>query len=169
MQSWTFYRVARRRIAGEISIVAASPVDIVHILSRLNPGLPVRPPVPNPLVTRLVANRHGRVCGFVELVRHPPEDAPYVGHWLFGLIVLDPLDRGLGIGEALARRVVEMARSEGAGELWLVVAEKNVPAIGLYRKLGFERSALEGLEDLLEEGAGTTGRRRITMVKVLHE
>jgi len=113
--------------------------------------------------------RSRRVTGFVELVRHPPEHAPYIGHWLFSLNVLDPWCRGLGIGEALARHVVGCARREGARELWLVVGEANGPAIALYRKLGFERAAVVGLEELLEEEARTTGKRRITMVHRMQE
>ena len=77
--------------------------------------------------------------------------------------------RGLGIEEALARHVVGCARREGARELWLVVGEANGPAIALYRKLGFERAAVVGLEELLEEEARTTGKRRITMVHRMQE
>jgi ribosomal protein S18 acetylase RimI-like enzyme len=154
---------------GGISITTASPSDLAYVQSKLTPGLPIEPPSPDPLVTRLVATRYGRICGFVELVRHPLEHSPYVGHWLFSLTVMDPLYRGLGIGEALARRMIEIASDEGTRELWLVVGETNRPAIGLYRKLGFERSAVGGLEELLEEEGKTTGQRRMTMVKRLDD
>jgi ribosomal protein S18 acetylase RimI-like enzyme len=167
VQSRTIYRATGRRFASGITVTTASPADLECVQSRLTPGLSVVPPSPDHLISRFVAVRHGRVTGFVELVRHPPEDAPFTGHWLFSLTVLDPLFRGLGIGEALARRVIEIASDEGARELWLVVGETNRPAVALYRKLGFERTAIEELEEQLEVEARTTGRRRITMVKRL--
>lgn len=168
-QSQGIYRAVGKRVAGEISITMASPADLAYVHSRLSPGIPYEPAPSSNLVTRFVAMRSRRVTGFVELVRHPPEHAPYIGHWLFSLNVLDPWCRGLGIGEALARHVVGCARREGARELWLVVGEANGPAIALYRKLGFERAAVVGLEELLEEEARTTGKRRITMVHRMQE
>jgi len=169
VQSQGIFRVVGRRIYGEISITMASSSNLEYVYSRLNPGIPSAPSPPDPLVTRLVAVRRGRIIGFVELVRHPPEHAPYVGHWLFSLHVLDPLYRGLGIGEALAHHVIGLARREEARELWLVVGATNWPAIGLYRKLGFELVAVPGLEEQLEEEAEATGKRRMTMMKRLYD
>jgi len=163
------FRAVGRRLTGEIRITIASPADLVYVQSRLTPGLPPIPPSPDPLITHLVGIRHGRVRGFVELVRHPSEEKPYVRYWLSSLIVLDPLCRGRGIGEALACRVMEIARGEEAGELWLVVGETNRPAVALYQKLGFERAVVEDLEEQLGEEAKTAGKRSITMVKRLHE
>lgn len=169
VQSRGAYRAAGRRITGKTNISVASPSDLEYVQARLNPGARFEPSPPDPLVTRFAAARHGRVVGFVELVRHPPEHAPYVGCWLFSLTVLDPVYRGLGIGEALALRVIDTARCEGAKELWLVVGEGNLPAIRLYQKLGFERAVVEDLEEQLENEALNTGRRRITMAKQLVE
>lgn len=169
MQSQGFFRAARRRIAPKISITTASPADLEYVQTRLNPGVTFIPNPPDPWVTRLVAVRHERVIGFVELVRHPPEHAPFVGFWLFSLYVLDPLYRGSGIGEALACHAIGLARREGAKELWLVVGETNCPAINLYRKLGFERAVAKGLEERYEDTAKLTGSRSITMVKQMIE
>lgn len=148
-----------------MTIRKASPVDLVYVNASLNPGTPFRSSLPDPAVTRIVAERHGQILGFVEIIRHPPEDAPYVGYWLSSLYVLDPLFRGLGIGEALASHIIEIARIEGAKELWLLVVGTNRPAVALYRKLGFVEAIVEDLEEVLEGEALTTGSRRLAMVK----
>jgi len=46
--------------------------------------------------------------------------------------------RGLGIGERLGRRVIEVARERGARRVYLESNAVLEPAINLYRKLGFE-------------------------------
>ncbi len=59
---------------------------------------------------------------------------------------------------------VELARrGEGAEELFLLVTEINLPAIRLYRKLGFETVAIPELEEILDKEARATGRRRTCM------
>jgi ribosomal protein S18 acetylase RimI-like enzyme len=45
--------------------------------------------------------------------------------------------RGLGLGRQLSVAVIQQARAEGLNELVLDVAEHNVVAQGLYKKLGF--------------------------------
>lgn len=169
VQSRRIFRVIGRRVIWGIAFSAASPSDLEIVHSKLNPGVPYPPSSPDSAVTRFVATRQGRVIGFVELVRHPLDDAPYIGHWLFSLNVLDPKYRGFGIGETLARRVIQTARDEGGGDLWLIVGETNLPAIHLYRKLGFVRAPVGGLEEQLLEEARISGRRRITMVNRFHE
>ena len=47
--------------------------------------------------------------------------------------------RGKGVGKALMRGVLDVARERGLRELWLEVLVQNEPAIRLYEKLGFER------------------------------
>jgi len=132
---------------------------------RLNPGHPPAPSAPNPLVTNLIATWHGHILGFVQVVRHPPSHAPYVGHWLFSLTILHPLFKGLGIGERLCHAILNLASEEGAEEVFLLVNTGNKPAIALYQKLGFSHTSLTGLEERLVQEAETTGKRRITMVR----
>ena len=57
--------------------------------------------------------------------------------WIAGVGVAAP-HRGSGLGEALMREVIEVARTRGLRELWLEVLTPNAPAIRLYEKLGFE-------------------------------
>jgi ribosomal protein S18 acetylase RimI-like enzyme len=66
----------------------------------------------------------------------------------------------MGIGDALAQRVIAQARVEGAPALFLTVWEDNLPALGLYRKLGFERASLPALDEELGADELRYGRRR---------
>ena len=46
--------------------------------------------------------------------------------------------RGRGYGELLVRVMMENAFEEGCMDIFLEVRVSNLPALGLYRKLGFE-------------------------------
>jgi ribosomal protein S18 acetylase RimI-like enzyme len=51
--------------------------------------------------------------------------------------------RGQGIGNALLRSVLESAKARGLTRIELTVREKNLPALTLYRKVGFR---VEGIK-----------------------
>jgi [ribosomal protein S18]-alanine N-acetyltransferase len=57
---------------------------------------------------------------------------------LLNLAVL-PDNRRRGIGARLMEKVIQEARASGARELFLEVRDSNLPALGLYRRIGFER------------------------------
>lgn len=119
-------------------------------------------------LTEWVAKRGGKVVGFVQYMCRPDPDDAWAGHWLFGLTVR-PWFRGLGVGEALTRRVMEHARLDNAPELLLTVFEDNHRAILLYRKLGFQRIAHPVLEPILAGDRAEGGRGRIIMQMSLGE
>jgi ribosomal protein S18 acetylase RimI-like enzyme len=104
--------------------------------------------------------------GLVRLMRHPEADIPQVSYWLYSLTVRTRY-RGMGIGEALTRRVIEQARAEGALELFLRVFEDNAPALALYRKLGFEQVTLPALDADLVADVQKYRRRRLPLRKPL--
>ncbi len=58
--------------------------------------------------------------------------------------------RGQGIGTAIVRRLLEIAREQGLGEVEIGAAESNPRAAALYRQLGFR----EKRRILLELGNG---------------
>ncbi|HEX2716629.1 MAG TPA: GNAT family N-acetyltransferase [Gemmatimonadaceae bacterium] len=62
-----------------------------------------------------------------------------VGDGAFKLakMAVDPVARGMGIGRALAEAVIDRARALGATEVELYSNTVLVPAISLYRSLGF--------------------------------
>jgi ribosomal-protein-alanine N-acetyltransferase len=49
--------------------------------------------------------------------------------------------RSRGVGASLMLALIDAARGRGAKRLHLEVAEDNAPALGLYRKLGFDHTA----------------------------
>jgi [ribosomal protein S18]-alanine N-acetyltransferase len=79
------------------------------------------------------------------VVRRPGEEVvAYIVFWQIrddvqvNNIAVHPDCRGLGIGEALMQFAVAKVRGEGAAFMTLEVRQSNMPAMTLYRKLGFE-------------------------------
>jgi GNAT superfamily N-acetyltransferase len=54
-------------------------------------------------------------------------------------VVTDKSHRGEGIGEALVKRAVEVARAEGAKRIYLTSNPKREAAHRLYKRCGFEQ------------------------------
>jgi ribosomal protein S18 acetylase RimI-like enzyme len=162
------YRQAGRRLAPRVVVREATAADLVAVSARLGilvtyrDASPVKPHPASQKVVRWVAVAGGRVAGFVELVIRGPGSGPWAGAWLHSLMVWTPY-RGLGVGEALTRAVLESARREGAEYVLLAVYADNGPALGLYRKLGFAPATLPELVPLLAKEAAETGRRRVTL------
>jgi ribosomal protein S18 acetylase RimI-like enzyme len=167
LQNVALYRRIGRRVASGITLREATDADQLAVQRWLNPNSnPADVLHHNPNATDWIAEVHGQLAGFVQLVRYPPENAPYTGYWLFSLYTKSRW-QGLGIGEALSQAVIERARIEGASVLDLVVYEDNVRAIRLYRKFGFEMYTIPELEPQLENERIATGRRRVVMRKQL--
>jgi len=77
----------------------------------------------------MVAEEEGEVVGYI-LVRR----AKRTGRLHIDSIIVDPAQRGKGIGRAMMEHVVEQ---HGHEELRLVVAQGNHAALRLYQSLGF--------------------------------
>lgn len=166
IQGISVYRRVARSLRFGIEIKEADEEDLIEIHAWLNPGDPEVSVIRNPHVTDLVAKKGDRVIGFVQLVRHPKKHYPYVGYWIFSLMVRT-LYRGMGIGETLCQAVIEKAREEEVGELFLLVRQDNHQIIKLYRKLGFEMKVIPALEEPLEREKLSLGYRRVSMSKSL--
>ncbi len=163
------FRKCLRGLAPHYTIQAADAKDAdpkAESPARADDAPPPTKSGKNRRVTAFVAVRKHDQIGSVLLVQHSSADFPLVGYWTYSLIVRIRY-RGMGIGEALTRRVIREAEAENAKELCLTVFEGNLSAISLYRKLGFERMILPSLEAALIEESEKTGRRRIAMKKVL--
>lgn len=57
-------------------------------------------------------------------------------------IAVDEDYRKRGIGEELLYHLIEKSKASGAREIWLEVSVKNLKAIGLYEKFGFEKNGI---------------------------
>jgi signal peptidase I len=160
------YRAIGRSLGLRIETVQAAREDLEAVSRHLDPlgssfGLSA-----DPGATDYVARRGAEVIGYVQLVDRSKDYAPWSGYWLFSLVVWNRY-RGLGVGEALTRLVIQQAKARGAEELLLVVREDNWSAIALYDKLGFQRVVLPDLEPLLAAEKDQLGRRRVAMRHLL--
>jgi ribosomal protein S18 acetylase RimI-like enzyme len=68
------------------------------------------------------------------------------------LVLVDPRDRGLGIGRALVACVLDLARRRGFASCRLEVARRNGIAHAMYLSLGFHVVEDRAHKDLLEIG-----------------
>lgn len=74
----------------------------------------------------------GTPVGHIELVSTGPTSARVAR------VLVDPAQRGRGLGEQLTRAIIAEAAERGIRSLALFVFPDNTPAITLYEKLGFE-------------------------------
>jgi len=84
----------------------------------------------------LVAERRGKIVSALTVTRLEKDPKLWV---IFGLEV-KPLLRGLGIGELITRDAALKAKENGAREVGLFVNKRAVPALKMYRKIGFKES-----------------------------
>jgi GNAT superfamily N-acetyltransferase len=164
LQSIRPYRHLLRRMDRPVEIDEAGEHEMDRVRAAL--GWPRRPYRPDPTTTDYYAHIGLSAVGFVQLVRHPKEHFPYVGHWLFGLEVRLRY-RGLGIGRLLTQRLIDQSTLENAPELMLLVRTDNLPAVQLYEQLGFRKTTIPGLEEILREEGRKTGSFSIAMRRVL--
>jgi ribosomal protein S18 acetylase RimI-like enzyme len=166
LQGSRLFRACVKRLLKNVRIVEATDEETAAVSAFFSPTEPILSGKPNPKVTNYIARHKTNFIGFIQLARHPEQDLPMTGHWLFSLMVRARY-RGLGIGELLTRHVIDRSVLDGADELSLLVFEDNVRAISLYRKLGFKRIVLPAMERQLETEKIKNGRRRIAMRKPL--
>ncbi|MCW2884888.1 MAG: hypothetical protein QOE54_6850 [Streptosporangiaceae bacterium] len=98
----------------------------------------------------LVAERDGRLIGFVRVVQPIPVPSGAHVRQIQGLAV-DPTERRRGLGRALLDAALDEARRQGAIRVTLRVLSVNTNARRLYESLGF---AVEGVlpREFLIEG-----------------
>jgi ribosomal protein S18 acetylase RimI-like enzyme len=163
IQSLKTYRRVARRLRPRVK-VAASDVAETNLIDDGFESTPFK--YADPQVTTFIARHGAKSIGSVRLVRHPDAVSPLTGYWIFSMKVRS-VYRGSGIGEMMTRFAVNKAIEEGAKELSLLVFSNNIPAISLYRKMGFERGLSPELETKLEEEERQTGRRIVVMSRRL--
>jgi ribosomal protein S18 acetylase RimI-like enzyme len=88
----------------------------------------------------LVTMREGGDIGRLYIERWPSQ------HRIIDITLL-PAHRGNGLGAALLRDLQDEAA--GAGKAVSIHVEKNNPAMGLYRRLGFATAEDKGVYDLM--------------------
>jgi ribosomal protein S18 acetylase RimI-like enzyme len=110
-----------------------------------------------PDVIVLVAERAGEVLGYTY--------AGVEGYDYMSLrgpagvlydIVVDPAQRGLGIGRALLDATLAALETRGAPRVVLSTAERNEPAQRLFARAGFRRTMIEMTRELATRGPSSS-------------
>ena len=78
------------------------------------------------------------LAGFASNLRHYPEH----GHWYMGLLLLDPAERGRGLGRIAAQNIIDAARADGAPCIRIAVLDQNHKGRAFWDRMGYrpERS-----------------------------
>lgn len=99
---------------------------LVRLLQAISPALRY-------LICGHVWEEEGRIAGFSQLSRRGSTDT-----WYISAVGVHPDFRRRGIARRLIETQVGFVRERGGKRLLLDVIDGNVPAIHLYKKLGFE-------------------------------
>ncbi|KAF0108596.1 MAG: hypothetical protein FD146_482 [Anaerolineaceae bacterium] len=132
----------------KIERIAAGTDDLFRAFQHLVPQLTANHPPP----TRADVDALAASPGTILLIARHPDDGPIVGAAALivyrvptGIrarledVVVDESARGLGIGEALTREALRLARASGADGVALTSSPRREAANRLYQKMGFKR------------------------------
>ena len=89
----------------------------------------------------IVVEVNGEIVGFLSVKRISSQNLPIFQNTESVLIdscVIDLKHRRKGLGKALFNKAKEWTKEKGIQRVQLMVWSKNVPAINLYKSLGFE-------------------------------
>lgn len=126
-----------------IEITEYSP-EVIDVLRKLLPQLSQSAALPSSELTRqiiesdsshlLFAREGNTVLGMLTLVIFPIPSG--IRAWIEDVVV-DEADRGRGVGEALNRYALELAREKGARTVDLTSRSSREAANRLYQRIGF--------------------------------
>ncbi len=132
----------------QIELVTAATPELLDALERLVPQLTNKKP---PSASELQALLQSE-CSSLLVARQNEAGSPVVGMACIAVyrvptgvraiiedVVVDTTARGQGIGEALTRRCLEVARQKGAATVTLTSNPSRAAANRLYLRTGFER------------------------------
>jgi GNAT superfamily N-acetyltransferase len=75
-----------------------------------------------------------RLIAFAGLSRNFPKPS----EWWLGLLVIDPAERGRGLGARIHQELVEWIAAQSGTKLWIAVQTQNVDGERFWRRIGFE-------------------------------
>ncbi|MFP8951492.1 GNAT family N-acetyltransferase [Natrialbaceae archaeon A-arb3/5] len=97
----------------------------------------------------VMARHDGAVTGHAMLVPDAEDPSSIEDlneiEWELAIFVLQEYQRA-GIGTELLEHLLGYASDQGISRVWLTVERWNTPAIGLYERVGFERTGSETFE-----------------------
>lgn len=118
---------------------ADTPADILETYVRRQFGVAQQTAeLTDPSCHVLLAERGGVPIGYALLeVSAPPIDPAADATIQLSRLYVDAREQGRGVGDALFGAAIDLARSEGHGQMWLTVWERNERAIAVYGRWGF--------------------------------
>ena len=99
----------------------------------------------------------GEMVGYLDLVR----DFPAADEWQIGLLMLDPAERGRGLGERICRAAADWVAARGGRTISLGVLEHAPRAERFWRRMGFDEIARQPY-------GSETGRRSSRIIFMRH-
>jgi ribosomal protein S18 acetylase RimI-like enzyme len=125
-------------------------IEDAHILDHVAPDVFDDPILPRAVQEFLgspdhhlaVAINEGLVVGFASAVQYVHPDKPRSEMWV-NEVGVSPSHQGRGVGKALMRALLEVARNAGCSEAWVLTERDNLPARRLYRSVGGEEEREE--------------------------
>jgi len=96
------------------------------------------------IVTRGRVHHADKLPGFIAYVEEQPKGliTYQIENEDCEIVSLDSLVSGRGIGSALIKPVIDLARSKNCNRLWLITTNDNTNALRFYQKFGFELVAV---------------------------
>jgi aminoglycoside 6'-N-acetyltransferase I len=82
-----------------------------------------------------VATEKGVVIGFASGVHYIHPDKPNPEFWI-NEVGVAPTHQARGVGKALMKALLEVARERGCTEAWVLTERDNIPAMRLYQSIG---------------------------------
>lgn len=79
--------------------------------------------------------RHDELIGVVDIVK----DFPTIGEWMLGLMLIEPEERGRGLGKAIHEALVDWAKDLGAKSFRIGVIEENYKGMKFWSALGYTK------------------------------
>ncbi len=127
-----------RMWAGQVASWARDPAELFWLAPKTIPPLDAMKVLawPGAGDSPLLFYQDDRATpvGYLELNPMPVDS----GHYWLGHCVVDPLQRGTGVGREMILTTLELAfRQKRARRISLVVFPENAPAVACYRRCGF--------------------------------
>jgi GNAT superfamily N-acetyltransferase len=106
------------------------PEAAAELLAALPPGRAAN----DKHVLGLARAADGPLVAVIDAVRGYPGEAD----WFVGLVLVDPAERGRGLGAAIMADLEDWLRGQGATASYLAVLERNPDAHRFWRRVGYQ-------------------------------
>ncbi|MTI67863.1 MAG: GNAT family N-acetyltransferase [Firmicutes bacterium] len=78
---------------------------------------------------------NNKLIGIIDIIK----DFPVIGEWMLGLMLIDPEERGNGLGKMIHKELVQWTINLGSKSLRIGVIEDNHKGIKFWSNLGYTK------------------------------